>query len=137
MSSRLTTRTSHSIESPNILTTVRTGRPNGCNQCHLDKTLKWTADYLESWYGIPSPQLNIDEETYAASVLWMTKGNAAQRALMAWSLGWAEARRATTDDWMPLYLGLLMLDDYHAVRFIAARSLKSHAGFEHIAFNFR
>src|SRR5262249_13931342 len=38
---------SHQISSPTVAVTVRSGRPNACNLCHLDKTLAWTAQYLE------------------------------------------------------------------------------------------
>ena len=34
------------IESPDVATTLKTGRPNACNLCHLDKTLDWTAEHL-------------------------------------------------------------------------------------------
>lgn len=38
---------SHRIDSPSAANEVRTGRPNACNLCHLDRTLEWTADKLE------------------------------------------------------------------------------------------
>ena len=41
--------------------TLATGRPNACNLCHLDKTLGWTAQYLEQWYGVTRPALDTDE----------------------------------------------------------------------------
>ena len=40
----LKTLRSHQISSPSVATSVSTGRPNACNLCHLDKTLKWTAE---------------------------------------------------------------------------------------------
>ena len=40
---------SHQIDSPSAKMTLRGGRPNACNQCHLDKTLQWTAERLEAW----------------------------------------------------------------------------------------
>ena len=39
-----------------------TGRPNACNLCHLDKTLAWTADALNQWYGQAPPPLDADQE---------------------------------------------------------------------------
>ena len=78
---------SHAIVSPDVQSSLDTGRPNACNQCHLDRTLDWTADYLESWHGTSRPNLSDDERQIAASVLWALKGDAAQRALMAWSMG--------------------------------------------------
>ena len=43
---------------PSVQATLETGRPNACNLCHLDKTLAWTAEYLERWYRIPRPALD-------------------------------------------------------------------------------
>ena len=53
------------------------------------------------------------------------RGDAGQRALAAWSMGWAEAQEASGTDWMAPYLSALLLDPYGAVRFIAARSLRT------------
>ena len=116
---------SHTIESPSVTTSVTTGRPNACNQCHLDQTLQWTAEKLGEWYGIKPPELSDDEKDTAASVLWTLRGDAGQRALMAWSMGWAPAREASGTDWMVPYLTALLLDSYHAVRFGAQRSLQA------------
>jgi hypothetical protein len=120
---------SHQISSPTVAANVRTGRPNGCNLCHLDKTLKWTSEYLEQWYGTPRVALNSDDETFAASVLWLLRGDAGQRALVAWSMGWLPAQRTSGTSWMPPYMSLLLNDSYPAVRFIAYRSLRSLPGF--------
>ncbi len=124
---------SHHISSPNAAVSARTGRPDACNQCHLDKTLKWTAETLARWYQIPVPELDADEREIAASILWAVKGNAAQRALMAWSFGWEEAREISGDDWMPPYLALLMGDTYPAVRYIAARSLDGYPAYTEVS----
>jgi hypothetical protein len=121
---------SHTVDSPSAATSVATGRPNACNQCHLDRTLRWTADTLEGWYGIEPPELTGDEETIAASVLWMLRGDAVQRALMAWSMGWEPARSVSGTQWMVPYLGMLLLDPYDAVRFTAQRTLRGEPGYE-------
>src|SRR5207249_7937957 len=86
---------SHQISSPTAAATVQTGRPNACNMCHLDKTLAWTAEYLEKWYGTLPPPLDRDDRTIPASVLWLLRGDAGQRALVAWSLGWRPAQQAS------------------------------------------
>jgi hypothetical protein len=119
---------SHQISTPSVATSLDTGRPNACNLCHLDKTLQWTAAHLETWYGTPRRALTAEERTIAASLLWMLRGDAGQRALVAWSMGWQPAREASGQSWMPPYLGLLLDDPYDAVRFIAARSLRSVKG---------
>ena len=77
---------SHTIDSPNAATTVKTGRPNACNLCHLDKTLAWTADHLKQWYKIPAPKLSQQEKELASSVRWILKGDAGQRAIAGLSL---------------------------------------------------
>ncbi len=126
----------HEVRPPDAKTSLATGRPNACNQCHLDRTLEWTARRLEEWYGIPAPELPEEEGTLAASVLWTLKGEAGQRALMAWSFGWPLAREVSGSDWALPYLALLMNDPYHAVRFIAHRSARSLPAFEGIEYDY-
>ena len=109
---------------------MATGRPNACNQCHLDRSLGWAANHLATWYGSARPELSEEEERTAASVLWLLRGDAGQRALMAWSLGWDEARAASGSEWMAPYLAELLDDPYEAVRFIARRSLRRLPGFQ-------
>lgn len=121
---------SHQIENPSVTTTLETGRPNGCNQCHLDKSLGWTAAYLNQWYGIESPELSDEDQNVSSTVLSCLKGNAIQRALAGWTIGWPEAHKASTTDWVIPYLGFLLQDNYHAVRFIANRSLQGFSGYE-------
>jgi hypothetical protein len=43
---------------------------------------------------------------------------------MAWSFGWKSARLASGTEWSPPFLAALLNDPYHAVRYIAERSLK-------------
>lgn len=124
---------SHTITSPSVAASIETGRPNACNQCHLDKSLEWAASRLNEQYGQEIPKLNNEQQKVAASILWSLKGDAAQRALMAWSMGWDEAQEASGTDWMALYLTELMFDDYDAVRYIAGRSLRSIEGFEDVS----
>ena len=91
---------SHQIDSPTVEVSLATGRPNACNQCHLDRTLAWTAQHLQDWFGKPKPHLDPDEESIAAGVLWTLRGDAGQRALMAWSMGWDQARQTAGQDWV-------------------------------------
>jgi hypothetical protein len=121
---------SHTVDSPSVANSLATGRPNACNLCHMDKSLGWTAQALHQWYGKPVPALNDDERDIAASVLWALKGDAGQRALMAWSFGWAEARKASGDAWMQMYLAFLLEDSYSAVRIVARKSLRHYPGYE-------
>ena len=58
----------HQIDSPDVRDSVTTGRPNACNLCHLDKSLGWTTDYLQKWYGIVPPELNDSEQKISAAL---------------------------------------------------------------------
>ena len=127
---------SHTVTSPTVRESVEIGRPNACNLCHLDRTLAWSADQLRDWYGQSPPDLRGEERSVAASVLWLLAGDAGQRALTAWSYGWEPAQDASGTSWMVPYLGELLGDPYDAVRFIAARSLRTISGFETLQYDF-
>jgi hypothetical protein len=127
---------SHEISSPDVAVNLETGRPNACNQCHLDKPLAWTADWLSEWYGMASPELLPSERSVAASVQWLLSGDAGLRALMAWSYGWDEARQASGSKWMAPYLGQLLQDPYDLVRYNAYHSLQELPGFESLEYDF-
>lgn len=119
---------SHTITSPSVATELATGRPNACNLCHLDRTLQWTSEHLQAFYGTPSVSLDGDQAEVAAGVRWLLTGDAGQRALAAWSFGWAEAQQTAGTDWLAPYLARLLDDPYYVVRFGAARSLRSLPG---------
>ncbi len=125
----LKTIRSHQIGSPSVDASLATGRPNACNLCHLDKTLAWTAEYLERWYGRGKPSLGADEQSVAASVLWLLKGDAGQRAIIAQAMGRRPAQQVSGSAWLAPYLALTEKDRYDAVRIIAARSLKTLPAF--------
>jgi hypothetical protein len=127
---------SHTINSPSVQESVESGRPNACNGCHLDKPLAWTARYLSSWYGIEAPELDADEQEIAASALWLLRGNAGQRVLAAYSMGWTEARKASGTAWMAPLLAELLDDPYDAVRLMAHRSLRDLEGMEELHYEF-
>lgn len=127
---------SHTVDSPDVQATLKTGRPNACNLCHLDKTLSWTAGALERWYGHSLPEMSADHRSVAASIVWSLQGDAGQRALMAWSMGWKPARQISGELWMAPILAQLMVDPYHAIRATAHRSLQTIDGFAGLAFDF-
>jgi hypothetical protein len=116
---------SHQVSSPSAAESARLGRPNACNLCHLDKTLEWTAEKLRDWYRQPIPPLAMEDRKVAASVAWLVKGDAGQRALAAWSMGWAPAQKASGRDWLAPYLIVTLVDPYAAVRFVAEKSLET------------
>jgi hypothetical protein len=132
----LKTVRSHQISSPSVAASVTTGRLNACNLCHLDQTLAWTSQYLEKWYAAPKTLLGEDETSVAASLLWLLRGDAAERVLIAQAFGWQPAQHASGTAWMPFYLAQLMDDPYEAIRFIAYRSLRGLPGFETVAYDF-
>ena len=116
---------SHTIESPSVQSSLASGRPNGCNLCHLDQSLGWTAETLEEWYGIEPPPLTAQERSLPASWVWALSGDAGQRAVLASSFGWEPAREASKPTWHGAILARLLDDPYHAVRLVAHRSLQS------------
>lgn len=120
---------SHQVSSPSVGETLRTGRPNACNLCHLDKTLAWTADKLTAWYGQPPPALSADDREIATGARWLLQGDAGVRALAAWSMGWAPAQQAAGRDWLYPYLFTGLNDPYAVVRFISWKSLQSLPGY--------
>jgi predicted CXXCH cytochrome family protein len=126
---------SHQISSPSVTASVRTGRPNACNLCHLDKTLDWTAQNLSAWYKTPGPELSEENKSVAASILWALEGDAGQRALIAWHMGWQPAKEASHSSWLALYLATLLEDPYPVVRYIAGRSLTRLPGFENFSYD--
>jgi predicted CXXCH cytochrome family protein len=126
----------HQISNPSVKTTLQTGRPNACNLCHLDQTLDWTARNLARWYQTPVPLLPEEDKAVAASILWALKGDAGQRALIAWHMGWQPAREASRTNWLAPYLATLLEDPYPAVRCIAGRSLKRLPGFESFSYDY-
>ena len=127
---------SHTVSSPSITETVNTGRPNACNLCHLDKTLAWTGTQLNRWYETASPQLTVDQNEVAASLLWAMKGDAGQRALTAWAFGWNPAQEVSGTSWMLPHLTELLNDSYEAIRFISYRSLRTLPGYSDVDYDY-
>jgi predicted CXXCH cytochrome family protein len=115
---------SHQISSPRVTDDLSAGRPNACNLCHLDKSLDWTADYLEKWYGQQKPALADNILNVSHAVRLALSGDAGQRVLAAWHLGWSPALEVSHTNWVAPILGQLLDDPYAAVRYVAERSLK-------------
>jgi len=127
---------SHRVDSPNLSRNVSTGRPNACNLCHLDRSRQWAADYLTEWYSQPKISLPAEDGDMSAGVLWVLKGDAAQRAVAAWHFGWQPAQTASGREWMAPFLAYLLDDPYSAVRMVAKRSLRSLPGFGEWQYDF-
>jgi hypothetical protein len=116
---------SHQVSSPNVAAEVATGRPNACNLCHLDKSLAWTAEHLTSWFKQAPPVIADTDRNIADAVQFALKGDAGQRVLVAWHLGWDPARKASGEHWIAPVLAQLLDDPYDAVRCVAERSLRA------------
>ena len=127
---------SHTIETPNIATTLKTGRPNACNLCHLDKTLDWTAEHLAKRTNKPKINVPPIHKTTAASIVWLLKGEAGQRALAAWHMGWEPALKISGTGWQSPILADSLNDPYSAVRYIANKALLKQPGFNSFKFDF-
>jgi hypothetical protein len=124
---------SHVIDSPRVQSAdapQRSERPQACNLCHLDRSLGWTAEALTKLWGQPAPSLDDDEKTVANSVLWLAKGDAAQRAVVADAMGRDVAWQASGKRWLAPFLASTLDDRYGVVRYVAGRSLARLPGFE-------
>lgn len=126
----------HRIASPVVKPITHATQPNACNLCHLDRSLAWTSEKLSKWYGRPDIKLNVEERTMAAGVLWMLRGDAAQRAIAAWHAGWPPAVQTAGTAWQTPLLARLLGDSYSAIRFIAWQSLKALPGTGDLKYNF-
>jgi predicted CXXCH cytochrome family protein len=131
----LSTARSHRVDSPATTGQTTQDRPNACNLCHLDKTLAWTAEQLSNRYGTPSIPLADEHNNIAASILWALRGDAAQRAIVAWHMGQPWALEVSGKNWVEPYLSRLLVDPYSVVRLIAHRSLTQLGG-ENIPFDY-
>jgi predicted CXXCH cytochrome family protein len=127
---------SHQIDRPTIASSLKTGRPHACNLCHLDKTLQWTSEHLTDWYRQPASQLVGEDGKISAMVKLLVAGDAGQRALAAFSMGWEPALATSGNDWEAPLLASQLDDRYAGVRFIAHRSLTRLPGFAGFAYDF-
>jgi predicted CXXCH cytochrome family protein len=127
---------SHTINSPSVQSSLDTGRPNACNLCHLDKSLGWTAARLNEWHRQPVPLMSADQSNVSAAATWLLKGDAGQRALIAWHMGWEPARNISGTAWMPRLLAETLVDPYSTVRYITHHSLKTLPGHERLAYDY-
>jgi predicted CXXCH cytochrome family protein len=121
---------SHRITSPQVDARADSA-PNACNLCHLDRSLEWTAEWLERWWPRTGGEAanrpaggDSLAETTPASVVWLLSGNAAQRVLLADGMAWPPAVAASGSSWLRPLLEGLSSDPYAAVRHVAARSLR-------------
>lgn len=127
---------SHQIQSPRVASSVRHGVPNACNLCHLDQTLAWTGKHLTEWYGQPVEAMTEEQRDVSAVLLWLLKGNAAQRVIAGWHMGWEPAMAASGSGWQAPFQAELLADEYGVVRYVAAERLRHMPGFASFAYDF-
>lgn len=127
---------SHRIDSPTAALDAHFGRPNACNLCHLDQTVAWTDEHLQAWYNQPAVELDDDLRAEAASLLYALKGDALQRAAIAWHIKWPPAREVSGASWLVPVTSQLLGDSYSAVRYLAAQSLRTLPGYEDVEFDY-
>ena len=125
--SLMTTHRSHRIQTPDLASSLGTGKPHACNLCHLDKSLGWTRDQLALW---PNGKrnavgkLSAEEETLSSAVLLLSRGDARSRAIVAGAFSNPAARLASGTDWPGSMLTrILEHERYPAVRYLAHRGL--------------
>lgn len=130
---------SHKIDSPSAQNTLQSGRPNACNLCHVDRPLAWSAEWLERWWSVapPAPERwSREQREVSQTVLDLLRGDAVQRVLAAWHLGWDHARQAAGEGWQAPLLAQLLDDPYAVVRYVAWRALRAQPGFESFEYDF-
>ena len=127
---------SHQIDSPSVETHLETGRPNACNLCHLDQTLEWTGQHLAKWYGHKQPRFDKDDKLVSSVLKMLLKGDAGQRAIAAWHMGWEPARKVSGGNWQAPWLIRTMNDSYSAVRYIAHKALMADPEFADTPFDY-
>ncbi|MCA9659610.1 MAG: hypothetical protein KC486_14800 [Myxococcales bacterium] len=126
---------SHRIDSPAVARSLASRRPIACNLCHLDRTLAWTAETMRAWYGHTVPELDDERHQVSEALALLLRGDAGQRALIAWSMGWEPAQAASDIRWIAPYLTFTLNDPYDAVRELGARSLRTLPGFGDFEFD--
>jgi len=114
---------SHRMDGPAATGLGGRARPNACNLCHLDRSIGWASVLLSRWYGAPMPTTAEREDELAAGLHWMLRGDATQRAITAWHVGWEPARSASDISVLRPALEALLSDPYSSVRQVAGASL--------------
>jgi predicted CXXCH cytochrome family protein len=118
----------HKITVPEPAMTAEKGVPNACNQCHVDRSVKWSVEQAKALWperykdaAIPADkQFEVEE-----GVRGLFAGDALTRAMMADAL----AKRSAPEWYTPLLSEAFAQDNYPVVRFFSANGLTaSHTG---------
>ena len=80
----------HTIFSPTNFAMIHANHPNACNQCHTDKSIDWTIESLEQWYGSKFNEQKLNnhytDRTQPVALGWLQSENEAVRKIAADSL---------------------------------------------------
>lgn len=128
---------SHQIAAPDLAGSINHGVPNACNLCHLDQPLGWTQEHLANWYGYSRQKLTVEQQQVSAAIVWLLTGDAAQRVITVWHVGWKPAQEVSDADWLAPFVAKLIDDPYGVVRYVAKRSLATLPHFEGFKVDFR
>jgi hypothetical protein len=86
----------HTIFSPTNADMIHANHPNACNQCHTDKSIDWTIDYLEKWFDSKFDDRQLQKHyanrTQSAAWGWLQSKNEAVRKVAADALFRTKAR---------------------------------------------
>ena len=128
---------SHQIESPDLAGSVEHGVPNACNLCHLGQD-RWHGHRIIWPIGtdMSGTICRPSRRRSSAALVWMLKGHAAQRVIVAWHAGWKPAQDASGADWLAPFLSELLADPYGVVRYVAGHSLTTLPNFEQFEYDF-
>ena len=84
----------------------------------------WTNEHLAKWYNHEPAELDSEAKRISSVLEMLLKGDAGQRAIAAWHMGWEPARQASGGDWQAGWLLRTLNDPYSAVRYIAHKAFK-------------
>jgi len=93
-------RRDHGFTSPDPLLSKELGIPNACNQCHTDKSVDWSIEWVDKWYGD-----KLDQRPARARARLVARARDADAAVIPELLGWLETEEI--DYWRATLLALL------------------------------
>lgn len=127
---------SHRITSPTAAETLKSGIPNACNQCHVDRSLEWTRNALAEWKGTSAEPFDSPDALGSSTVRHALSGHALQRALAVEQLGSDDNFELAGVNWRGRVLIESLVDEYAAVRLLAYQALQKMPGFEDFEYDY-
>lgn len=91
---------------------------------------------MTSWYNQPELESKTDDTGISSAIQLALSGDAAQRVIAAWNLGWQPATNISGDQWQAPILAQLLDDPYSVVRYVAYLSLQKMPGFVDFDYDF-